>query len=163
MLDPIERVRLDWVRVQPSAIHGLGLFAQTAIRPSSYIGDYAGPVVDTDDRYVLWVEGDDDEWIGVNGSNALRYLNHSTAPNAELHGVELYALTHIAAGQEITIHYGEDWEEPPSNSVVAAQERGERPESAGLPAAALSAKSAAQLSTQFGESQGLNDDATRPG
>jgi SET domain-containing protein len=123
VIDPIEYVRLDWVSVRPSRIHELGLFAQAFIPAESYIGDYAGPAVEEDGRYVLWVEEDDGSWSGVDGRNALRYLNHNPTPNAELNGIELYALADIERGEEITIHYGEEWaegapEEP--DSVVAA-------------------------------------------
>lgn len=123
MIDPIERVRLDWIWVRPSRIHGFGLFAQTFIPAESYIGDYAGPPVEEDGRYVLWVEQEDGSWAGVDGRNALRYLNHKPAPNAELNGIELYAVCDIERGEEITIHYGEDWAEGEptgSDSVVAA-------------------------------------------
>ncbi len=112
MLNLIERVRLDWVLVRPSPVHGLGLFAQVSIPSDSYIGDYDGPIAEDDGRYVLWVEDDGGEWTGIDGRNALRYMNHSATPNAELHGAELYALSDIERGSEITIHYGEDWESP---------------------------------------------------
>lgn len=123
MIDPKERVRLDWVSVRPSQIHGSGLFAQAFIPADSYIGDYAGPAVTEDGRYVLWVEEDDGSWSGVDGRNVLRYMNHNATPNAELNGIELYALRDIEHGEEITIHYGEDWAEgdtAESDSVVAA-------------------------------------------
>lgn len=123
MLDPSERVRLDWVAVRPSRIHGFGLFAQSFIPAGSYIGDYAGPPVAQDGRYVLWVEDDDGSWSGVDGRNVLRYLNHNPTPNAQLNGIELYALADIERGEEITIHYGEDWAEGDPEgrgSVVAA-------------------------------------------
>ncbi len=109
MIDPIERVRLDWVAVRPSRIHGSGLFAQAFIPAESYIGDYAGPPIAEDGRYVLWVEDDEGAWAGVDGNNVLRYLNHHPTPNAELDGIELHALRDIERGEEITIHYGEDW------------------------------------------------------
>ncbi len=112
VIDPIERIRLDWVCVRQSPIHGLGLFAQADIPSDAYIGDYDGPTVEEDGRYVLWVEDSDGEWEGVDGRNALRYMNHSLTPNAELRGVELFALRALKRGEEITIHYGEDWEEP---------------------------------------------------
>ncbi len=43
------------------------------------------------------------------------YINHSSEPNAELWQIdgenfELVLLRDIADGEEITIHYGEDWE-----------------------------------------------------
>ena len=129
MVDPIERVRLDWVSVRPSRIHGFGLFAQAFIPTESYIGAYVGPPAEEDGRYVLWIEDDDGKWAGVDGSNVLRYLNHSPTPNTELNGTELFALRDIERGEEITIHYGEDWADggpPGPGSVVAAQELSQR-------------------------------------
>lgn len=143
MLDSIERVRLDCVTVRPSAVHGFGLFAQAPIPTESYIGDYDGPIVDDDGRYVLWVEGDDGEWTGIDGRNALRYMNHSSTPNAELDGAELYALADIERGSEITIHYGEDWEDQPTELVVATQERSQGTEATRLATATFSTDSTA--------------------
>jgi SET domain-containing protein len=37
-------------------------------------------------------------------------MNHSSRPNTEFVGVNLYALRDIQAGEELTFHYGEDWE-----------------------------------------------------
>jgi hypothetical protein len=57
---------------------------------------------------VLWVE-DGDALVGINGSNQLRYLNHSATPNSVLCGTQLFALQKIASGTEVTIDYGEEW------------------------------------------------------
>jgi len=66
---------------------------------------------------VLWVEagvdedGDaDEEWIGYDGNNELRFLNHAAQPNGEMDGLDLYANRKIKAGEEITINYGEEFE-----------------------------------------------------
>ena len=40
------------------------------------------------------------------GRNLLRWLNHQTPGNARFDGFDLYALTDIAAGEEITFDYG---------------------------------------------------------
>ena len=44
-------------------------------------------------------------------SDALRFTNHSCAPNTVLRSRqrrgELYAMRDVAAGEELTIHYGE--------------------------------------------------------
>ena len=105
--DPVPRVR-----AAGSPIHGRGLFATEAIPAGSYIGRYEGRRTDQNDTRVLWVEGDStDEWVGYDGTNVLRFLNHSKQPNAELDGQELYACQDIAAGEEITIDYGEWFDE----------------------------------------------------
>jgi uncharacterized protein len=96
--------------VDESAIHGKGLFARVEIPEGTYLGDYQGPVVQEDDIYVLWIrdEATGDEY-GIDGRNALRYLNHGSLPNAEFDGEKLYTQTAIPAGSEIFIHYGADW------------------------------------------------------
>lgn len=107
----------DWdavpgVEAAHSAIHGRGLFATRSFRAGDYIGCYEGAPTQEDGMHVLWVEGDaEDEWLGFDGSNVLRFLNHSKRPNAELDGQSLYAASDIAAGDEITIDYGEWFDE----------------------------------------------------
>ncbi len=97
--------------VAGSPIHGRGLFATHEIGEGDRIGEYEGPDVEVDGTYVLWVEDDDDVWRGILGENELRYLNHSGLPNAAFEGPELFAMRRIAPGEEITIHYGEDWDD----------------------------------------------------
>ncbi len=96
------------VRVAPSPIHGRGVFALRAIARGSFIGEYGGRSTRRDGTYVLWV-GDDDASEARVGVPPLKYLNHSKQPNAEFDGFDLYALTDIAAGEEITFDYGDDW------------------------------------------------------
>ena len=43
--------------------------------------------------------------------NDLRFLNHSSRPNAEFRGQHLYAVRNIQSGDEVTFHYGDDWED----------------------------------------------------
>ena len=97
--------------VRESAIHGLGVFATRRIRRDAWLGAYEGPRTEENGTYVLWVEFDDGEVVGIDGQNELRYLNHSRTPNACFAGVELFALREIPRGAEITIDYGEDWAE----------------------------------------------------
>ena len=101
------------VFVGESPIHGRGCFARRAFKKGEWIGVYEGEPTMEDDIYVLWVdEGDADteDWRGVDGRNDLRYLNHSADGNTEFTGVELFALRDIEAGEELTFHYGEEWE-----------------------------------------------------
>ena len=94
--------------VDESKIHGKGLFSQVDIENGDYLGRYHGPKVDENGMHVLWVENDDGEWEGVDGENILRYLNHCKKPNAEFYGCDLYAISDIEPGEEITFDYGEE-------------------------------------------------------
>ena len=94
--------------VEDSEIHGKGLFARTKIEAGTYLGDYEGPETIENGMHVLWTEDEDGNWIGRDGKNALRYLNHDVKPCAEFDGYELYALENIEIHQEITIDYGEE-------------------------------------------------------
>jgi SET domain-containing protein len=60
---------------------------------------------------VLWVESEEGVWVGRDGRNILRYMNHHEKPCAEFDGFELFALHDIRQGSEIFIHYGEEFVE----------------------------------------------------
>jgi hypothetical protein len=102
------------VRRAPSPIHGQGCFARIAFGPGDHIGTYEGPPARRDGTYVLWVSDDGEHWHGRSGRNLLRWLNHSTTPNAAFDGFDLYALCRIEAGEEITFDYGAGAEEGPA-------------------------------------------------
>ncbi|MEA1888435.1 MAG: SET domain-containing protein [Pseudomonadota bacterium] len=93
-----------------SGIHGKGLFAKEDIESNTYLGEYEGPVAKKNGSHVLWVY-DDDEVVGRSGRNKLRYLNHSKKSCAEFDGFELYSICRIKADEEITINYGEEWDD----------------------------------------------------
>ncbi|MEM7261676.1 MAG: SET domain-containing protein-lysine N-methyltransferase [Planctomycetota bacterium] len=97
--------------VDKSPIHGKGLFAQKRIKKGECIGTYEGKRTRSDGMHVLWVEETDGKWIGIKGENELKYLNHSSKPNAEFDGDELFAIRAIKKGEEITFDYGEEWED----------------------------------------------------
>jgi SET domain-containing protein len=109
------RKRLPKVRpgapyeVRPSSIHGLGLFATRAIAAETFLGNYEGERTGEDGPHVLWVSYDDGEEVGIDGNTVLRFVNHARPGNAEFRGHELFAITAIAAGSEITCDYGDDW------------------------------------------------------
>jgi SET domain-containing protein len=102
--------------VADSGIHGRGLFARQAIPAGTQIGHYDGRVNRENGMHVLWVDngsGDEEDWIGYDGVNELRFLNHSSRPNGEMDGQELYASRDIDMHEEITIDYGEEFSEEP--------------------------------------------------
>lgn len=98
-----------------SPVHGRGLFARQEIPADTWIGHYSGPQTLQNGTYVLWVEAGtnpdgETDWIGYDGDNELRFLNHAKLPNGEMDGLDLYARRDIKAGEEITIDYGEEFE-----------------------------------------------------
>ncbi|MEN8169558.1 MAG: SET domain-containing protein [Pseudomonadota bacterium] len=102
----------DLFYVAESIIHGKGLFARCAISKGDYMGTYKGPTcydLETGGPHVLWVENEDGVWVGRDGRNILRYMNHHVKPCAEFDGYDLFALMDISKGTEIFIHYGEEF------------------------------------------------------
>lgn len=99
------------VEVRESEIEGRGVFAHQFIEKGTRIGIYHGKRTMRNGRYVLWVTDEGGIEYGISGKNNLRYLNHSSEPNAEFDGDVLYALADIAPDAEITFHYGESFEE----------------------------------------------------
>jgi SET domain-containing protein len=103
----------DLCFVADSPVHGRGLFARCGISANTWIGHYDGPRTSKNGIHVLWVdegEGVEEKWIGYDGDNELRFLNHAKKPNAEMDGLDLYARREIKSGEEITIDYGEEFE-----------------------------------------------------
>ena len=93
--------------VRRSAIHGHGLFATRRIKQLETIGYWEGDPTDDDGTHVLWLDDDS----GLDVTNDLRFMNHSPDPNAHFDGttLEVWAARPISPGEEITIHYGDDW------------------------------------------------------
>lgn len=97
-------------RVAESPIHGRGLFARCDIPTGELIGTYAGKRTLENGMHVLWAWDENDEkWVGVDGDNEMRFLNHSGQPNAEFYDTDLYSLKDIPTGEEITFDY--QWDE----------------------------------------------------
>ena len=99
------------VVIRDSEIHGKGIFAARRIRRERVIGVFEGVETSRDGMHVLWIAEDEGREVGIKVRNELRYINHSYTPNAAALGTELVALRNIQPGQEITMHYGEEWEE----------------------------------------------------
>ena len=96
--------------VAESVVHGRGLFARTNIGAGTWIGHYDSVETSRNGMHVLWVEGEEpDEWLGFDGINELRFLNHDGQPNAEMNELDLYAKRDIKKDEEITFHYGEEF------------------------------------------------------
>lgn len=104
----LNKKEAEFFYVEESKIHGKGLFANMEIKAGTYLGDYEGPETTDNGMHVLWTETENGEWIGRDGINALRYLNHNKQPCAEFDGYKLYAVEEINMHQEITIDYGEE-------------------------------------------------------
>ncbi len=97
---------------------GLGLFAARSIREGEFIVEYTGKHVTNDEadamttRYLFELN---DQWAidGSARSNIARYINHSCEPNCEAEVVEsrvhISACRDIAAGEELTYDYGEEY------------------------------------------------------
>ncbi len=100
-----------YVQVRPSAIHGNGVFARTQIHKGTEIGTYQGVETKEDGPHVLWITEEDGRSHGIDGKNELRYVNHSRTPNASFEGEQLVAVRTILPGEEVTHHYGSEWEE----------------------------------------------------
>lgn len=98
------------LEVRESDIDGRGVFAAAAIAKGQEIGTYHGRRAKRNGKYVLWITDLDGLEYGISGTTDLRYLNHSPEPNAEFDGHVLYASKNIQPGDEITFHYGEEFD-----------------------------------------------------
>jgi len=108
------------VSVRASVIDGHGVFAAEPVAAHRKIGEIRGESLSVDDARIRATRHERIMIVDVSGrcaidfsksSDPMRYTNHSCAPNACLRinqgRVEFYALRRIAAGEEITVNYGE--------------------------------------------------------
>jgi len=108
------------VQVAPSPIDGQGVYAVEPIPTQRKIGEIRGESLSvaearvraTRSERIMIVEVSSRRAIDFSrSSDPMRYTNHSCAPNARLclraGRVEFYALRAIAAGEEVTVDYGE--------------------------------------------------------
>lgn len=118
---PAERFAL---RVGPSEIDGLGVYAMEPIPARRKIGEMRGEVISVREarrrvqgrRRIHVVEVSERSAIDATDSDcALRHINHSCAPNAVLRirqgRAEFYAMRDIAPGAELSCDYGESHHE----------------------------------------------------
>ena len=108
------------VEVRPSRIDGQGAFAGVAIPARRKIGEIRGEAISVREARrrakgvarIMIVELSDKRAIDASHSaDPLRFTNHSCRPNAVLRirqgRVEFYAMREVAAGEELTVNYGE--------------------------------------------------------
>lgn len=114
---PYQKYAVD---IRPSPIDGLGAYACEPITARRKIGEIRGESISvtqariraTRSERIMIVELSPKKAIDFSRSaDPMRYTNHSCAPNARLcirqGRVEFYALRDIAAGEELTVDYGE--------------------------------------------------------
>ncbi len=108
------------VDVKPSRIDGQGAFAAEPIPARRKIGEIRGESVSVREgrrrakgvARIMLIEVSERRAIDAsNSTDPLRFTNHSCAPNAVLRirqgRVEFYAMRDVAAGEELTVNYGE--------------------------------------------------------
>ncbi|MEE1656287.1 SET domain-containing protein [Microvirga sp. CF3062] len=98
---------------------GLGLFATDVIEKGSFIIEYVGPRITSEEverrrntRYLFEINS---RWT-IDGSprwNTARYINHSCRPNAQATisrgKIRIKAIKRIKPGDEITYNYGKNY------------------------------------------------------
>lgn len=106
------------VRVSTSPIHGKGLFAATSIKAGEVVGRYRSrkTKLEGDEHpHVLIIYDPDtgEELERRIGTNDFRFVNHSATPNLELdiETLQFTALRDVAQDEELTWHYGEEFED----------------------------------------------------
>ena len=101
-----------------SKIQGTGLFANLAFKPGDLIGKFKGARTNKDGKHVLWVY-DGSGFIPFKIKNIMKFANHSSQPNAEVIGLEMFSLREISKHEEITFHYGEDFESDSNSDLFS--------------------------------------------
>jgi len=124
------RGQSKYCEIRGSSIHGLGVYATTAIPEGTRIIEYIGELVDKEEsERRAWKQMEKAEREGavyiftlskrwdIDGNvpwNTARLINHSCDPNCEawIEGrrIFLYALRDIEAGEELGFDYGFDVE-----------------------------------------------------
>ena len=108
------------VAVGPSTIDGQGAFAAEAIPARRKIGEIRGESISVREAWrrarrqarIMIVEVSPRRAVDASRStDPLRYTNHSCAPNSVLHirrgRIEIFSMREVAAGEELTIDYGD--------------------------------------------------------
>ena len=134
-IDPVDSGRFAVRSSRPGT--GLGLFANAPIAKGDFILEYTGERIPTriaDELTTKYLFEIDSEWTidGASRSNTARYINHDCHPNTEAEiseddRIEISAIRDIAAREELTIDYGDEYFDEfirPSGCKCASCERG---------------------------------------
>ncbi|SIT43967.1 Nuclear protein SET (fragment) [Paraburkholderia piptadeniae] len=120
--------------VQPSSVHGQGVFANQNIVRAELISEYKGARVSWQDvlqgassygktpgHTFLFDTGDGTVIDGASGGSTVRWMNHSCEPNCKAYisdgRVFIYTLRDIKRSEELTIDYGLVIEGPLTDEV----------------------------------------------
>jgi uncharacterized protein len=98
---------------------GLGLFATDVIEKGTFIIEYIGPKITSEEvqrrRHTRYLFEINSRWTidGAPRWNTARYINHSCRPNAEATvsrgKIRIKAIKRIKPGDEITYNYGKNY------------------------------------------------------
>ena len=104
----------------PSSIHGLGLIAHQPVPAGTVVWKfqlYFDQLIPPDmvdrlsppakEQFKLYASFDDEDGYFILSGDDDRFTNHSDRPNTEVRGSTTVAVRDIAAGEEITINYGD--------------------------------------------------------
>ncbi len=112
-------LQLSDLAVRASRIEGRGVFARRALPGRRKVGEVTGRLVRLpaarrrveSRRRIYLVELSRRVALDCSAGNALRHINHSCAPTCYMRiagrRVEIYTLRPLAAGEELTIDYGQ--------------------------------------------------------
>jgi SET domain-containing protein len=103
------------LRLKPSSVDGLGIFALTDISANTFLGDWIGVKYTKQEFESIW--GKDYRytyysrfpwnpiWSCKENRNFVSYINHSNSPNVYLKKRKLFALIDISTGSELYLKY----------------------------------------------------------
>ncbi|HZW39018.1 MAG TPA: SET domain-containing protein [Ignavibacteriaceae bacterium] len=113
-----EKTLEEYIYVKDSEIHGYGIFTSIDIEAERKILVIKGEVINEEECIRREEEGNvyifyngDDNYIDVEDSGAIKYINHNCDCNCEVidrddASLYLYSIKNIKAGEELCIDYG---------------------------------------------------------
>ncbi|MCG8670769.1 MAG: SET domain-containing protein-lysine N-methyltransferase [Pseudomonadales bacterium] len=103
--------KLECVVVGESKIHGKGLFAAKKIKEGDLLGALKCKPTKKDGAHVLWVDSGKNKGKKYKVVCDFKFINHSSDPNVAYYDdLTVVALKDIKKGEELTHHYGDEWD-----------------------------------------------------